>query len=264
MKAHENSRKLMKAHGTPKTARGDEAGRRLFEPAPETVLPAISLPRDWDDVLAGETDQDYFRELMAFVEAEYAAYTVCPPRDQVFSALAHTAFADTRAVILGQDPYHGPGQAHGLSFSVNPHVRIPPSLRNIFKELNADLGVPVPNHGCLTSWARQGVLLLNATLTVRAGRPNSHRGRGWETFTDAVVRGLNRRDAPVVFLLWGKPAQKKAALITNEKHLVLQGAHPSPLARGAFFGRRHFSQANAFLEKRYGVGIDWASNLSCI
>lgn len=222
------------------------------------------LPRDWNDVLARETEKEYFTALMAFVEAEYAAHTVYPPKDQIFSALAYTPFAEVKAVILGQDPYHGPGQAHGLSFSVNPHIRIPPSLRNIFKELETDLGVPAPDHGCLTAWAKQGVLLLNTTLTVRAGQPNSHRGRGWELFTDAVVRSLNRKDTPIVFLLWGKPAQKKAALIANEIHLTLQGAHPSPLARGAFFGCRHFSQANQFLERHYGAGINWDSNFSCI
>jgi uracil-DNA glycosylase len=216
------------------------------------------LPQDWNQILAHETQKAYFPALMDFIEGEYAAHTVYPPKGQIFNAFAHTSHAGARVVILGQDPYHGPGQAHGLSFSVNPHIKIPPSLRNIFKELETDSGVPFPAHGCLDAWARQGVLLLNATLTVRAGQPNSHRGKGWEIFTDAVIRSLNEKTAPVAFLLWGKPAQKKAALITNERHLVLQSAHPSPLARGAFFGCRHFSQTGAFLEKHYGAGINWA------
>jgi uracil-DNA glycosylase len=216
------------------------------------------LPQDWNQILAHETRKAYFAALMDFIEAEYAAQPIYPPKDQIFNALSHTAHADVRAVILGQDPYHGAGQAHGLSFSVNPHVKIPPSLRNIFKELETDLGIPIPAHGCLDAWAKQGILLLNATLTVRAGQPNSHRDKGWEIFTDAIIRSLNNKTAPVVFLLWGKFAQKKAALITHERHLVLQGAHPSPLSRGAFFGCRHFSQTDAFLEKHYGSGIHWA------
>ncbi|GIO58761.1 uracil-DNA glycosylase [Paenibacillus cineris] len=214
---------------------------------------------DWDEQLKEETEKDYFQELRYKLAKEYKLHKVYPPKEDLFKALKLTPYEDTKVVILGQDPYHGPGQAHGLSFSVKPGVRIPPSLVNIYKELHSDLGVPIPNHGTLVHWAEQGVLLLNTVLTVRDGEANSHKGLGWERFTDAVIEKLNERDKPVVFILWGSHAQKKGAFIDRKKHLVIQSVHPSPLSvhRG-FFGSRPFSKANAFLAAHGIKPVDWA------
>lgn len=216
------------------------------------------LPEGWRGVLEEEPHKPYFQNLVAFLQAERRQHTVYPPEEEVFAALEFTPYARVAVVILGQDPYHGPGQAHGLSFSVRPGVRLPPSLRNILKELRDDLGVPVPEHGCLTRWAEQGVLLLNTVLTVRAGEPLSHRGKGWETFTDAVIRQLNARPDPVVFVLWGTPARQKARIIDITRHPVIAAPHPSPLsARNGFFGSRPFSSVNAALRALGKPGIDW-------
>lgn len=218
----------------------------------------VNFGNDWDTVMKGEFDKEYYRELRLFLKEEYAHHTVYPDMHDIFNAQKYTPFSEVRAVILGQDPYHGAGQAHGLCFSVKKGVEPPPSLVNIFRELNDDLGIRPPEHGELTSWARQGVLLLNTTLTVREAQPTSHKGHGWEIYTDEVIRKLNAREKPIVFLLWGGFAKSKRALITNPAHLVLTAAHPSPLsAYNGFFGCRHFSQCNRFLEKN-GLGtIDW-------
>lgn len=213
---------------------------------------------DWDEVLQQETEAEYFNNIRYALAAEYKTQTVYPPKEDLFSALKLTPYHRVKAVIIGQDPYHGAGQAHGLSFSVRPGVRVPPSLKNIYKELQADLGVPVPKHGSLIHWAEQGVLLLNAVLTVRESQPNSHQSLGWQTFTDAVIRELNERNEPMVFMLWGSHAQKKGAFINRDKHLVLESTHPSPLAahRG-FLGSRPFSKANEFLISKGIKPIDW-------
>lgn len=218
------------------------------------------LPPRWRDALAAELDQPYLATLDAFLAAEQArGERVFPPEADRFAALTLTPPDAVKVVILGQDPYHGEGQAHGLSFSVPQGVRIPPSLRNIYKELAADLGIAPVVHGHLRHWAEQGVLLLNATLTVRSGAAASHAGRGWERLTDAIVRVVDAGPEPVVFLLWGAHAQRKAAFVDASRHLVLRSVHPSPLsARGGFFGSRPFSQANAFLESHGRVPIDWA------
>lgn len=213
---------------------------------------------DWDIILQDEIQKPYFKHLMDALREEYKEHTVYPPKDLLFTALKLTSYEATRVVILGQDPYHGAGQAHGLSFSVNPGVRIPPSLRNIYTELREDVGVPTPNHGSLLHLAAQGVLLLNTVLTVREGEPGSHKGLGWETFTDAIMQKLNERTTPMVFILWGSHAQKKGAFIDQSRHLVLQSPHPSPLsARRGFFGSRPFSKTNHFLESKGLEGIDW-------
>jgi len=218
----------------------------------------LNVPPGWRDVLADELAKPYVAELAAFVAAERREHTVYPPESEEFTALELTPFDDVRAVILGQDPYHGAGQAHGLAFSVRPGVAPPPSLVNIFKELKSDLGISPPGHGYLAGWARQGVLLLNTVLTVRAGEANSHKGHGWEKLTDAIIRAIGGRDRPAVFLLWGAPAQKKAALVDEGRHVVMRSAHPSPLsARNGFFGSRPFSRANAALEERGQPPIDW-------
>ncbi len=213
---------------------------------------------DWDEVLQQETEAEYFNNIRYALAAEYKTQTVYPPKEDLFSALKLTPYHRVKAVIIGQDPYHGAGQAHGLSFSVRPGVRVPPSLKNIYKELQADLGVPVPKHGSLIHWAEQGVLLLNAVLTVRESQPNSHQALGWQTFTDAVIRELNERNEPMVYMLWGSHAQKKGAFINRDKHLVLESTHPSPLAahRG-FLGSRPFSKANEFLVSKGIKPIDW-------
>lgn len=218
----------------------------------------LNIPAGWRDVLAEELAKPYIADLAAFVAAERREHRVYPPESEVFTALDLTPYGSVRAVILGQDPYHGPGQAHGLAFSVRPGVSPPPSLVNIFKELQSDLGISRPGHGYLAAWARQGVLLLNAVLTVRDGEPNSHKGRGWEKLTDAIIRAVGAREQPAVFILWGAPAQKKAALVDEGRHAVLRSAHPSPLsARNGFFGSRPFSRANAALEERGQPPIDW-------
>lgn len=218
----------------------------------------VHLGNDWDQVLAGEFEKEYYRELRAFLKSEYATRTIYPSMYDIFNALKHTAYKDVKVVILGQDPYHGPGQAHGMCFSVKKGVAVPPSLVNIYKELKEDVGFQIPSHGFLESWADQGVLLMNTVLTVRAGQANSHKGKGWEIFTDQVIRHLNEREQPMVFLLWGANAKSKRQLITNPKHMILTAAHPSPLsAYNGFFGCRHFSRANLFLQEQGMKPIDW-------
>jgi uracil-DNA glycosylase len=213
---------------------------------------------DWNPILRAEFAKDYWPQLQEFVAGERARHPVFPPHDAVFRALHLTPYADTRVLILGQDPYHGPGQAHGLCFSVQPGVAPPPSLVNIHKELASDLGCPAPGHGNLEHWARQGVLLLNAVLTVRAHAANSHQGKGWERFTDEVIRAVDAKPELVVFVLWGSYARKKKALIDTSRHLVIESAHPSPLsARNGFFGSRPFSRANAALARAGRGEIDW-------
>ncbi len=215
------------------------------------------LPASWQDVLGGELDKPYFTQLTEFVEEERARHRVFPPREEVFAALDATPFDQVKVLILGQDPYHGEGQGHGLCFSVRPGVRVPPSLRNIYKEINDDLGHPVPDNGYLMPWARQGVLLLNAVLTVREGEANSHKGKGWEKFTDAVIRAVSDRSDPAVFVLWGNYAKKKLPLIDAERHAVVQGAHPSPLSAKLFFGSRPFSRIDTALKEQGHDPIDW-------
>jgi len=213
---------------------------------------------DWNPLLSAELDKPYWGELQRFVAAERQHHDVFPPAHEVFAALHLTPFADTKVLILGQDPYHGPGQAHGLSFSVPPGVNRPPSLANIFKELEADLGVTPPNHGCLEHWARQGVLLLNAVLTVRARSAASHQKQGWETFTDEVIRAVNAKEDTVVFILWGAYARRKRELITAPHHVVIESPHPSPFsADKGFFGSRPFSRANQALTAAGRDKIDW-------
>lgn len=212
----------------------------------------------WDEVLEEEFNKPYFQELLLKVDEEYQKHTVYPPQDKIFSAFKLCDYKDIKVVLLGQDPYHGYGQAHGLCFSVLPGVTPPPSLKNIFKEMADDVHVSEPNHGCLVSLARQGVLLLNTVLTVREGQPNSHAGLGWQTFTDAVIKKVNELDKPVVFLLWGANAKSKIPLITNKKHLILSCAHPSPFsAYNGFFGCKHFSKTNAFLKANGREEINW-------
>lgn len=226
----------------------------------ETVetRPKPDLEPSWLAVLGEEFEKPYMRQLKAFLVEERRQHQVFPPGREMFNAFACTPFDQVRVVILGQDPYHGPGQAHGLCFSVRRGIPPPPSLVNIFRELNQDLGVPFPQHGELTSWARQGVLLLNTVLTVRARQANSHRGKGWEQFTDRAIQALNERREGLVFVLWGSPAGAKAKLIDPSKHLILRAPHPSPLsADRGFFGCRHFSQINRHLESRGEPPIDW-------
>lgn len=216
------------------------------------------LGNDWDQLLEAECEKPYFKDLQAFLDEEYAHRVIYPPRDEVFASLRLTSFADTRVVILGQDPYHGAGQAHGLSFSVKEGVTLPRSLRNIFKEMEADLGITPPSCGDLTRWAKEGVLLLNAVLTVREGEAASHQNCGWEQFTDAIIDRLDQKSTPVVFLLWGSHAQKKAKRIQNPLHVKLSSAHPSPLsASRGFLGCRHFSRTNAILEQNGMKPIHW-------
>ena len=214
---------------------------------------------DWNPLLRGEFSKPYWNDLTHFVAAERRRGTVYPPHEEVFAALHLTSYESTRVMILGQDPYHGPGQAHGLCFSVRPDVRVPPSLVNIHKELADDVGVPVPDHGNLESWARQGVLLLNATLTVRAGQAASHQGKGWETFTDEVIRVVSAKPEHVVFILWGGYARRKKALIDRARHTIVESTHPSPLsAHNGFFGSKPFSKANEALRAHGQPPIDWS------
>jgi uracil-DNA glycosylase len=215
------------------------------------------LPDSWQAPLGEELDKPYFQQLTAFVDGERAAHRVFPPRDEVFAALEATPFDRVKVLILGQDPYHGEGQGHGLCFSVRPGVKTPPSLRNIFKEMRDELGHPVPDNGYLMPWAEQGVLLLNAVLTVREGEANSHKGRGWEKFTDAVIRAVSARTEPAVFVLWGNYAKKKLPLIDTARHTVIQGAHPSPLSAKLFLGSRPFSRIDEALEAQGHAPIDW-------
>ncbi|MCH5373848.1 MAG: uracil-DNA glycosylase [Planctomycetes bacterium] len=216
------------------------------------------LPASWASVLAVETQQPYFARLRDFVDRERQRYPVYPPAEDMFRAFALTPYHKLRIVLLGQDPYHDEGQANGLCFSVRSGVRPPPSLMNIFRELSDDVGCPIPEHGCLTAWARRGVLLLNSVLTVRAHKAHSHRGAGWEQFTDAVIQKISDRRRPVAFVLWGRPAQEKAGLIDTRTHAVIQSPHPSPLsARRGFFGSRPFSAVNQALAERGVPAIDW-------
>ena len=217
----------------------------------------VSLHNDWDDILADEFKKDYYLQLRGFLKHAYKTSTVYPNMHDIFNALKLTPYSEVRAVIVGQDPYINPGEAHGLAFSVCPGAKTPPSLQNIFKELSVDVGCTIPNNGHLVHWAAQGVLLLNNVLTVQAKNSRSHAGKGWERFTDSVLELLNRRDKPMAFLLWGRDAQAKGRIIDNPNHLILQAAHPSPLAGGRFFGCRHFSKTNAFLEENGMAGIDW-------
>ena len=216
------------------------------------------LKNDWAQYLNEEFEKDYYKNLRKFLAEEYRTKTIYPDMYDIFNALHYTSYKDVKIVILGQDPYHGPRQAHGLSFSVQPGVAIPPSLLNIYKELHDDLGCYIPNNGYLVKWAKQGVLMLNTVLTVRAHQANSHRGIGWEEFTNAAIRVLNEQDRPIVFILWGSPAQRKKEMLNNPKHLILEAPHPSPLsAYRGFFGSKPFSQTNAFLEKNGLTPIDW-------
>ena len=217
-----------------------------------------AIANDWLVPMSGEFKKPYYRKLYETVKSEYETKEVYPAPDDIFNAFAFTPLSNVKVVILGQDPYHEPGQAHGLSFSVKPSVEIPPSLVNIYKELHEDCGCYIPNNGYLKKWADQGVLLLNTVLTVRAHQANSHQGHGWEQFTDAVIHAVNAQDRPVVYMLWGRPAQRKIPMLTNPKHLILKAPHPSPLsAYRGFFGCKHFSQANAFLEEHGIEPIDW-------
>ena len=219
-------------------------------------MPPIS--NDWLPALRGEFQKDYYKNLHQTVMQEYRTRQIFPEADDLFNAFHLTPLKDVKVVIFGQDPYHNVGQAHGLCFSVKPGVEIPPSLVNIYKELQDDLGCYIPNNGYLVKWAEQGVLLLNTVLTVRAHQANSHRGIGWEEFTDAAIRILNEQDRPIVFILWGRPAQMKKAMLNNPKHLILEAPHPSPLsAYRGFFGCHHFSTANEFLVKHGCSPIDW-------
>lgn len=217
-----------------------------------------AITNDWLEPLKPEFSKEYYKKLYFMVMDEYKHHLVFPPADDVFNAYALTPLKDVKVVIIGQDPYHNNGQAHGLCFSVRPEVDIPPSLVNIYKELHDDLGCYIPNNGYLVKWARQGVLLLNTVLTVRAHQANSHRGIGWEEFTDATIRILNEQDRPIVFILWGAPAQRKKAMLNNPAHLILEAPHPSPLsAYRGFFGSRPFSKINDFLIKNHLEPIDW-------
>jgi len=217
----------------------------------------VHIGNDWDAILDGEFEKEYYIALRDFLIGEYKTQIVFPSMYDIFNALKYTAYGDVKAVILGQDPYHEPNQAHGLCFSVKRGVPKPPSLVNIFKELKSDLGIAPPEHGCLEDWAKQGVLLLNTVLTVRIGQANSHKGKGWEIFTDRIIELLNQREKPMVFLLWGANARSKTSLITNKDHLILTAPHPSPLsAHNGFFGCRHFSRTNDFLSG-FGDRIDW-------
>jgi uracil-DNA glycosylase len=232
----------------------DGVGSRVNERFPM----ARDVPESWQPLLAPELEKPYVRALRDFLFDEFAHHTVYPPREDVFNALAQTPFESMKVLLLGQDPYHGPGQAHGLCFSVRPGVPPPPSLVNMFRELRDDLGCAVPGHGCLEAWARQGVLLLNAVLTVRAGEPTSHKNRGWEHFTDAITRLASERHEPMVFVLWGAYAQKKEKLIDVGRHVVLKAAHPSPLSARKFFGSRPYSAINDALRRLGKAPIDWA------
>ena len=218
----------------------------------------VNIGNEWDELLKGEFEKEYYLKLREFLKKEYFTYQVYPNMFDIFNALKYTSYSDVKAVIIGQDPYHGPGQAHGLCFSVQKGVAIPPSLQNMYKELYSDLGIPPANHGYLKKWADNGVLMMNAVLTVRGGQANSHRNMGWEIFTDKVIELLNIREQPIVFILWGNNAKQKMKLITNPKHLILQAAHPSPLsAFNGFFGCKHFSKTNDFLISQGRTPIDW-------
>ena len=218
----------------------------------------VNIGNDWDEVLRGEFEKEYYLKLREFLKQEYFTRRIFPDMYDIFNALKYTPYDKVKAVIIGQDPYHGEGQAHGLCFSVREGIEKPPSLKNIFKELHDDIGFTEPQNGTLTKWAEDGVLLLNAVLTVREGQANSHQGKGWETFTDTVISHLNNREKPMVFILWGRNARNKKTLITNPSHKILEAAHPSPLsAYNGFFGCRHFSKANDFLKANGIEEINW-------
>ena len=218
----------------------------------------VSIGNDWDAILADEFKKPYYLALRQFLKEEYSSKVIYPSLYDIFNAFRYTPYSDVKVVLLGQDPYHGAGQAHGLCFSVKDGVAPPPSLVNIFKELNHDVGCTVPQSGCLTKWAERGVMLLNSVLTVREGAAGSHRGKGWETFTDSVISRLNDRKVPIVFMLWGNYAKSKIPLITSDRHLVLTAAHPSPLSASyGFFGCRHSSKANDFLVSNGMTPVDW-------
>lgn len=218
----------------------------------------IHIGNDWDEILRGEFEKPYFQKLEAFLAEERAEHTIYPPEESVFNALKFSPYEKTKVVILGQDPYHEPNQAHGLCFSVNKGIKIPPSLVNIYKEIKNDLGFEPPGHGYLAAWAKQGALLLNTVLTVRRGEANSHRGKGWEIFTDKIVERLNERETPMAFILWGSNAKSKQSIVTNKNHMIISGAHPSPLsASNGFFGGKYFSKVNRFLEITGQEPIDW-------
>ena len=217
-----------------------------------------AINNDWLDSIGCEFRRSYYSDLYKFIKEEYNHYTIYPKADDIFNAFHFTPLSKVKVVILGQDPYHNEGQAHGLCFSVQPEVQLPPSLVNIYQELKEDIGCYIPNHGYLEKWAKQGVLLLNTVLTVRAHQANSHQGKGWEQFTDAVIQAINEQERPIVFLLWGRPAQSKRSMLTNPNHLILEAPHPSPLsAYRGFFGCRHFSKANEFLINSKIEPIDW-------
>lgn len=217
-----------------------------------------AIQNDWLEPLTPEFKKPYYAALYKKIREEYSTQQIFPPAEEIFTAFELTPLSEVKVVIIGQDPYHGDGQAHGLCFSVKPDIETPPSLMNIYKELSTDLGCYIPNNGYLTKWAKQGVLLLNTVLTVRAHQANSHRGIGWEQFTDAAIRALNEQDRPIVYLLWGKPAQMKKSMLNNPKHLILEAPHPSPLsAYRGFFGCQHFSKTNEFLIKNGLTPIDW-------
>jgi len=237
----------------------EKSGRSLFREISEKEEMAVAaISNDWLEPLRPEFSKPYYAKLYKKVKEEYETRLIFPPSEDIFNAFALTPLHEVKVVILGQDPYHGDGQAHGLCFSVKPEVEIPPSLVNIYQELHDDLGCYIPNNGYLTKWAKQGVLLLNTVLTVRAHQANSHRGIGWEEFTDAAIRILNQQDRPMVFILWGRPAQMKKSMLDNPKHLILEAPHPSPLsAYRGFFGSRPFSKTNAFLQQRGLEPIDW-------
>ena len=212
----------------------------------------------FSEILKEESKKDYYIKLHEFVENEYETKTIYLPKENIFFALENTPYEHIRVVILGQDPYHGVGEAHGMAFSVNPGIKVPPSLQNIFKELNSELGCYIPNNGYLLKWARQGVLMLNSVLTVEKDKPASHKNKGWEIFTDRIIEDINKKDTPVVFMLWGNFAKQKANLITTPKHLILTSSHPSPFSvRYGFFGCNHFVKANEFLKKNNIPPINW-------
>ena len=216
------------------------------------------IGNNWDTLLKEEYQKEYFQDLLDFIKKEYKEKTIYPKQNEVFNAFRYTDFDHVKVVILGQDPYHGPNQSEGLSFSVKDEVLKPPSLQNIFKELESDLGIPFPEHNSLKPWAKQGVLLLNAVLTVEEHKPTSHKEKGWETFTDDIIKIINQKEKPVVFILWGSYARAKKELITNPKHLIIESAHPSPFsARNGFFGSKPFSRTNEFLRKTNQKEIDW-------
>ncbi|MHA6253373.1 uracil-DNA glycosylase [Oceanobacillus sp. CAU 1775] len=216
------------------------------------------LKNDWQQILQDEFQKDYYLAIRQFLKEEYKEKAVFPPMEDIFNALHYTSYENTKVVILGQDPYHGPNQAHGLSFSVQREVRTPPSLKNIYKELHADLGHPIPEHGNLVDWAKQGVLLLNTVLTVRQGEPNSHKEKGWEIFTNKIIQAVNEKEDPVVFILWGRHAQEKEVLITNDRHYIIKSPHPSPFsANKGFFGSKPFSKTNEFLVRAGRDTINW-------